>query len=379
MQKCRLFIVLAVLVFGGIFFLTSYGIGRCAEHIRLGFAGPLSGELSSYGISSLRGVELAIEEANNGGGIMGRLVDLYVEDDMCLPKDASIRASKMVVRDVHAVIGHICSGATRAALDIYRKAEIITVSPSATHPELTQSGDYPNFFRTIASDDVQARVQISFVLDVLKLKKIVVLHDMTVYGKSLAEILKTVLHNNGRSELVFHQGIPPGTIDYSPIVQKLKKTQADVVIYGGYHPQASKIISQMRMKKMKTIFVSGDGIKDEAFIVSTGKFAEGVYATAPKDTSNLPKAIAAIDAYKKAYGTYPGAFFLNAYAAANIIMAAIQEAGSTNYTTVLKVLKSLHVGTVMGKMSFDERGDAIGPDLGFSVYRIEMGKFVKVK
>jgi len=64
MQKCRLFIVLAVLVFGGLFFLTSYGIGRCDEPIRLGFVGPLSGELSSYGISSLRGVELAIEEAN---------------------------------------------------------------------------------------------------------------------------------------------------------------------------------------------------------------------------------------------------------------------------------------------------------------------------
>jgi len=379
MQKFRLFRELIVLVLGGIFFLTSYGIGWCAEPIRLGFAGPLSGELSSYGTSSLRGVELAIEKANERGGILGRWIDLYVEDDMCLPKDASIRASKMVVRDVHAVIGHICSGATRAALDIYRKAEIIAVSPSATHPELTQSGDYPNFFRTIASDDVQARVQISFLLDVLKLKKVVVLHDMTVYGKGLAEISKTVLRNNGRSELVFYQGIPPGTIDYSPIVQKLKKTQADVVIYGGYHPQASKIISQMRRKEMKTIFISGDGIKDEAFIVSAGKFAEGVYATAPKDTSNLPKASAAINAYKKSYGTYPGAFFLNAYAAANIIITAIQEAGSTNYTTVLNVLKSMHVDTVMGTMRFDERGDAISPGLGFSVYRIEMGKFVKVK
>lgn len=379
MKKCRLFIVLAVLVLGVIFTLASYGIARCAEPIRVGFAGPLSGELSSYGIPSLRGVELALEEANNGGGVLGRRVDLYVEDDMCMPKDASIKASKMVVRHVHAVIGHICSGATRAALDIYREAEIIAVSPSATHPELTQSGDYPNFFRTIASDDVQVRVQISFILDVLKVKRVAILHDMTVYGKGLAEISKTVLHNNGRSELVFHQGIPPGTIDYSPIVQKLKKAQADIVIYGGYHPQASKIISQMRMKKMKTIFISGDGIKDEAFIVSAGKFAEGVYATAPKDTSNLPKAIAAIDAYKKAYGTYPGAFFLNAYAAANIIIAAIQEAGSTNYTTVLKVLKSVHVDTVMGKMSFDERGDAISPGLGFSVYRIEMGKFVEVK
>jgi len=70
---------------------------------------------------------------------------------------------------------------------------------------------------------------------------------------------------------------------------------------------------------------------------------------------------------------------LNAYAAANIIITAIQEAGSTNYTTVLNVLKSMHVDTVMGTMRFDERGDAISPGLGFSVYRIEMGKFVKVK
>jgi len=275
----------------------------------LGFAGPLSGELFSYGIPSLRGVELALEEVNAVGGILGRPVDLYVEDDMCMPKDASIRASKMVVRDVHAVIGHICSGATWAALDIYREAEIIAISPSATHPDLTQSGDYPNFFRTIASDDVQTRVQISFVLDVLKAKKVAVIHDMSVYGKGLAEISKAVLHSDVRSEQVFHQGVPPGTIDYSSIIQKLKHTQAEVVIFGGYHPQASKIIRQLRIKKMKTIFISGDGIKDEAFIVSAGKFAEGVYATAPKDTSNLLKAITATNAYKKAYGKDPGAFF----------------------------------------------------------------------
>jgi len=379
MKKHRLFIVLAALAFCGMFTLASNGIGRCAEPIRLGFAGPLSGELSSYGIPSLRAVELALEEANNRGGLLGRPVDLYVEDDMCTPKDASIRASKMVVSGVHAVIGHICSGATQAALDIYHKAEIIAVSPSATHPALTQSGDHPNFFRTIASDDVQARVQISFVLDVLKVKRVAILHDMTVYGKSLAEISKTVLRDHGRSEPVFHQGIPPGTPDYSSIIQKLKQTQAGVVIYSGYHPQASKIVSQMRMKKMKTIFISGDGIKDEAFILSAGKFAEGVYATAPKDTSNLPKAIAAIDSYKKTYGTYPGAFFLNAYAAANIVMAAIQEAGSTNYSAVLHVLKSAQLDTTMGKMSFDERGDAVGPGLGFIVYRVEMGKFVKIK
>lgn len=359
--------------------LAGHGLGFAADTIKLGFVGPLSGELSSYGIPALRGVEMAIEKINRQGGIQGRWVDLYVEDDQCLPKNAPIKASKLAMKGVHAVVGHICSGATRSALDIYLEAGVVVVSPSATYPGLTQSGDHTNFFRTIASDDVQARVQIDFILDVLKLKRVAVIHDMSVYGKGLAEMAKDILLQDNVLELVLYDGIPPGTIEYASIVQKLKRIGADVIIFGGYHPQASRIVGQLRVRKMKSIFISGDGIKDEAFIISAGKYAEGVYATAPMDISGLPMACEANQAYEAAYGTAPGAFFLNSHAATEAIVNAIRVAGSTEYALMIKALRSSTVKTAMGEIHFDQRGDAKGPNLGFSVFRVEKGVFVKVQ
>jgi branched-chain amino acid transport system substrate-binding protein len=374
------FIKLSISCFIGVLM----GIAICgevsaAEKIKIGFAGPLSGELSSYGISALRGVELAVKDINSKGGIAGRLVELLVEDDLCKPKDASIKAGKLVAKGAQIVVGHICSGATKAAVNIYHDAKIITVSPSATNPDLTRSGDYPNFYRTIAPDDVQAQVQVDFALNVLKLKKIAVFHDKSVYGEGLAGFVKDFLEKSDRAEMVLYEGIPPGTIDYTPLLQKIMRKGAEVVIFGGYHPQASKIVRQLRRKKMETIFIAGDGIKVKAFIASTRRYAENVYATAPKDTSEIPRAIAAAASHRKEYGSVHGTFFLNAYTAALAAAHAIEKAGSTDYDAVSTALKSEFVETPLGKVSFDEHGDAIGTWLGFSVYRVKEGVFVKIK
>ncbi|MBU4073870.1 MAG: ABC transporter substrate-binding protein [Proteobacteria bacterium] len=118
-------------------------------------------------------------------------------------------------------------------------------------------------------------------------------------------------------------------------------------------------------------------MKDDTFIKVAQKYAEGVYATGPKDTSKNPLAIAAIEAHKKAYGADPGAFFLNAYAAAQAILAAIQKAGSTDYAAVGKALQTQFVETPLGKIKFDKRGDAIG--VGFSMYQVRKGVYVEVK
>jgi branched-chain amino acid transport system substrate-binding protein len=214
---------------------------------------------------------------------------------------ATNTATKLVSEGAHVVLGHICSGATKAALGIYKDSNIPVMSPSATNPALTQSGDYPNFFRTIASDDAQARLEVDFALDVLKLKKIAVLHDKGDYGKGLAEFAKAFLEKDPRAEVVFYEGITPGAVDYSAVVQKIKKSGAEAVIFGGYHPEASKIVTQMRKKRMDTIFISDDGVKDDTFIKVAQKYAEGVYATGPMDVSSNPMAIAANEAHKKAY------------------------------------------------------------------------------
>lgn len=361
-----------------VFFMAPFLVtGFSGEPIRLGVAVVKTGDLASYGISGLRGVELAVQHINGKGGIIGRQVELFVEDDLCQPKNALIVASKLLANDVHAVIGHICSGATFAALNTYRNANIITISPSATNPALTQSGDYPNFYRTIASDDTQALVQVEFAVNQLKLKRIAIIHDKSVYGKGLAEYVKDILEKIDKRKLVLFEGVSTGVINYIQFVQKIKKNRIDAVIYGGYHPGASKIISQMRLKKIEAVFISGDGIKDESFIISSGKDAEGVYATAPRDTSDIEMAVEATKAYRAKYDEDPGAFYFNAYAAVVALANAIEKAGSLDYDKVSKALKSESVETPIGKIGFDERGDATGT--GFAVFQVRNGVFLEFK
>ena len=344
--------------------------------INLGVAGPHSGDLASYGIPSVKAAELVVKHRNSMNGINGRKIVLLVEDDVCKPEIATNTATKLVTDKADVVLGHICSGATKAALGIYKDSNIIAASPSATNPALTQSGDYPNFFRTIASDDAQAKLEVDFALDVLKLTKIAVLHDKGDYGKGLAEFAKTFLEKDSRATVMLYEGITPGAVDYSAVVQKIKQSGAEAVIFGGYHPEASKIVTLMRKKKMNTIFISDDGVMDVTFIKVAGKFAEGVYATGPQDTSSNPMAIEAIEAHKKAYGKDPGAFFLNAYSATLALLNAIEKTGSTDYDVLKKALQTEFVATPLGIIRFDERGDAIG--VGFSMYQVQNGVYVEL-
>lgn len=370
----KLFVTAFITVF---MVMTMPGLGLAADVIKLGVAGPHSGDLASYGIPSVNAAELVVKDINAKGGVLGKQVELLVEDDVCKPEVATNTATKLLSQKVDVVLGHICSGATKAALGIYKDAHIIAMSPSATNPALTQSGDYPNFYRTIASDDAQAKLEVDFALDVLKLKNIAVLHDKGDYGKGLAEFAKLFLEQDPRAKVVLYEGITPGAVDYSAIVQKIKRSNAEAVIFGGYHPEASKIVTQMRKKKMETIFISDDGVRDDTFIKVAKQFAEGVYATGPKDVSKNPLTTVANEAHKKAYGTDPGAFFLEAYSATLALLNAIEKAGSTDYAAIEKALRSEYVETPVGKISFDKKGDATG--VGFSVYQVQNGKYVEIK
>jgi branched-chain amino acid transport system substrate-binding protein len=166
-------------------------------------------------------------------------------------------------------------------------------------------------------------------------------------------------------------------VDYSAIVQKIKRSGAEAVIFGGYHPEASKIVTQMKKKKMDIFFVSDDGVKDVTFIKVAGKYAEGVYASGPMDVSDLPMYQDAVKAHKAKYGEDPGAFFKEGYAAALALLNAIEKAGSTEYSAIEKVLHSEYIDTPVGKISFDAKGDAIG--VGFSMYKVVGGKYVEQK
>jgi branched-chain amino acid transport system substrate-binding protein len=357
--------------------LSAPAVGIAADTIKFGVAGPHSGDLASYGLPSVNAAKLVIDKVNANGGINGKMIEMLVEDDVCKPEISTNTATKLVSDGVDVVLGHICSGATIAAMPIYRESGILVMSPSATSDELTLSGNYPNFFRTIAPNAAQSPAMIDFAINKLGLSKIAIIHDKGDYGKPLAEGAKKYVEESGKGQVVLFEGITPGAMDYSAIVQKIKQSGAEVIVFGGYHPEASKIVTIMKKKRLKTQFVSDDGVKDDTFIKVAGDAAEGVYAAGPQDNSTNAMAAEAKGAHKAAFGSDPGAFFEGAYAATVVMLNAIEKAGSTNLEDLKKVLQTEKVATPVGDINFDENGDAIG--VGFSMYVVDNGQYVVVK
>lgn len=187
---------------------------------------------------------------------------------------------------------------------------------------------------------------------------------------------KKFLEESGKAEVVLYEGVTPGAVDYSAIVQKIDRSGAEAVIFGGYHPEASKIIGMMRKKRLTIDFISDDGVKDVTFIKVAGKNAEGAYASGPQDNSDNPLSLEAIENHKTKYGSDPGAFYENAYSATLAILNAIKIAGTTELEALKKVLQTERVDTPVGSIYFDEKGDAIG--VGFSVYQVKDGTFVEL-
>ncbi|BCS95880.1 branched chain amino acid ABC transporter substrate-binding protein [Desulfoluna limicola] len=347
-----------------------------ADTIKLGVAGAHSGDLASYGLPTVNAAKFVVADINAAGGVLGKQVELITEDDVCKPEVATSTATKLVTSGADMILGHICSGATKAALGIYNGAGLVCISPSATAPDLTMSGAYPNFFRTIAHDKVQAELQVKFVIEKLGAKKIAILHDKGDYGKGAATLAREFVEAAPNAEVVLFEGVTSGSVSFGPIVQKVKRSKADVVIWGGYHSDASKIIRQMNKKKIKAKFVGADGLKDETFIKVAAEDAEGVYVSGPMDYSKNPLAIKAKEQHIKAYGETPGAFYLEAYAATLALLNAVEKAGSTDYDAVVKALKTEYVDTPLGSISFNEKGDPIG--VGFTMYQVQKGQFVEL-
>jgi len=349
---------------------------RTDDTVKIAVVGAHSGDLASYGIPTVKAAELVTADWNARGGVLGKQIELIVEDDECKPEVAANSAALVVGKDAIAVIGHICSGATKSALGIYNEAGIPAISPSATNPPLTQSGDYPNFFRTIAPDDSQAQTISNFIVNQLGLTSIAVLHDRQDYGKGFADFTVSYLEEKG-AEMVLYEGITEGAVDYSAVLNKVAKSNAQVLVYGGYHPEASKLVQQMNRMGLDIPFVSDDGVKDNTFIEVAGEDSEGVYASGPKDTSDNPMHHEALEKHKTTYGEEPGAFFYGAYAATIALLTAIENADSTDGQAIMDALRTNYVDTPVGNISFDAKGDAIGVE--FSVFQVQNGEYVELR
>lgn len=353
-------------------FLISAGCQKKEDVIRVGVAGPMTGDQAKMGTDFKNGVTLAVEEWNSKGGVLGKKIITLISDDQHDPKQAVSVANKMVNDGVSGVIGHFNSSCSIPASDVYNRAGIPMITPASTNPQLTDKG-YRGVFRVCGRDDQQGKVGADFVLNKLKIKKIAIIHDKTTYGQGLADEFKKFISD--KVSVVYYGGIIQGDKDFKTVLTALKEKKPELIYFGGIYPEAGLLVKQARELGISIPFMSGDGAIDPKFVEIAGaKAAEGTYLTFSPDPKKVPTAKAFIENYEKRFGEI-GPYSSYAYDAANILFTAMKEAGTTEGKVVIEKLHTMEFSGALGNIRFDGKGDvAVAP---YVVWITKDGKFVE--
>ncbi len=340
--------------------------------IRIGAAGPMTGDQSKMGVDLRNGAELAVTEWNERGGVLGKKIELLSGDDQADPKQAVSVANKFINQKAVAVVGHWNSSCSIPASKYYNDANMVMISPATTNPQLTQQG-FKRVFRVCGTDDQQGRVAADFVLKKLHPKRIAIIHDKTAYGQGLADYFKKAL--GGNAEIVYYGGIIQRDPDYKAVLTTIKNNNPDLYFFGGVYPEAGRLVRQAKEIGLNIPMVTGDGVFDPTFINIAGKAAEGTYVTFGKEPAGLASAQSFIQKYKVRYGE-PGPYSIYAYDAANVILTAIAQTGISDGSRVAEYISKSTFHGAFGDISFDKYGDVtVAP---YVIWQVKNGKFEEV-
>jgi len=363
----RLIVSVLALAFAAMFTATAYA------DIKIAVAGPMTGPDAAFGDQFKIGAELAVEDINKSGGLLGEQLELKVYDDACDPKQAMLVANRLADDGAVFVAGHFCSHASIPASKVYEEDGIIQISPGSTNPKLTDEGG-PNVFRVCGRDDQQGSVAGAYLAEHFADKNIAILHDRSTYGKGLADETKKALNAAGKKE-AFEDTYTKGDTDFHALVSKLKLNKIDVVYVGGYYDGAGLLLRQMRDQGLDAVLVGGDTLVTQEYAAITGKAGDGTLMTFSPDPRKNPAAAEIVGRFR-AKGVEPEGYVLYAYAAIQAWKQAAEQAGSVDPAKVMKELHSGQFDTVIGSFEFDENGD---PNLRpYAFYRWQDGSYAQI-
>ena len=342
--------------------------------VKIGHVGPTSGAIAHLGKDNEMGARMAIDELNAAGVSIGGKVakfELLAEDDAADPKQGTAAAQKLVDANVNGVIGHLNSGTTIPASQIYNTAGIPQISPSATNPQYTRQG-YNNVFRMVADDVHLGGTLGKYAVETLGGKKVAVIDDRTAYGQGVAdEFEKGVTAAGG--EIVGREFTNDKATDFNAILTSIRAKRPDVVFFGGMDAVAGPMIRQMKQLGINAKFMGGDGIctgelpklagdamADDMVYCAEAGGVEGEAKVAQDKFSADFKA--KFNADVQIYAPY-------VYDAVNVMAKAMVNAGSADPAVYLPALKAIEHTGVTGPISFDEKGDIKNGALTLKSYK----------
>lgn len=341
----------------------------------IGHAGPLTGGIAHQGKDDENGVALAIAQANARALVIGGKAVTFrmlSEDDQGDPKIGTAVAQKLVDAKVAAVIGHLNSGVTIPASEIYSRAGIPVISGSATNPVLTERG-LKGVFRTVGRDDQQGPAIAAYIAGELGARRVAIVDDKTSYGEGLATEVEKSL-KGAKVVIVGRERTTDKETDFKAILTRIKQKNPDVVFHGGMDATGGLLLKQARELGLKAHFAFGDGACTDEMAQLAGPAGEGLACS----QAGLPAAAASRE-FRDAFNAKYGPTKLYApfyYDATNVVIEAMRRADSVDPVKFVPEIHKLTLAGATGRIEFDAKGDR--KDAEMTIFRMQGGQIVPV-
>jgi branched-chain amino acid transport system substrate-binding protein len=368
------------------------GMGALAQSkapIKIGITLPLTGADAEDALLIKQGAMMAVDDANAKGGVDGHKIDVVVYDSGTAtagqydPAQAATNTKKLVSDPaVVANVGPQMSGEGKAMTPILSEADLATITPSSTNPDITSPAFAAQFkpkgkaiyFRTVTTDAFQGPNMANYMAQQLKVKTIYILDDTGAYGVGIADSFQKQAEKNG-IKILGRDQLNPKEADYTTILTKIKSLNPDALYYGGVGQAGVKVAKQAYDIIPKMIKAGGDGVYGGTFLKGAGFPAvEGWYATnASPHTTEDPAAADFVKRFKAKYNQAPGDYSITAYDGTLVILDAIdrviKSGKPVNRSNVRDAMQSSNLKTLQGTISFDENGDL--KDRVVSVFQVK--------
>jgi branched-chain amino acid transport system substrate-binding protein len=355
----------------------SCGSKGSGKEILVGEYGSLTGGIATFGISTKNGSEMAFDEINKKGGVMGKQIKLLVEDDQSKPEEAGTVVTKLINQNsVVAILGHVASSHSLAAAPICQASSIPMISPSSTNPRVTQVGNFIS--RVCFIDPFQGAVMAKFSADTLKLKKVAILVDVrSDYSVGLQTFFRQTFRQLG-GEVVAEQSYSQGDSDFRAQLTQIKSLNPEAIYVPGYYTEVGTIVHQARELGITVPFLGGDGWDSPKLWEIGGSALNGCYFSNHYSTDDPNPAVQKfVNDYKTRYGQVPDALAALAYDAARVLADAMTRANSTDGAKVRDAIAvTKDFPGVTGNITLNADRNAVKPAV---ILKVENGKYLLVE
>lgn len=321
----------------------------------IGGIGPLTGSAASYGISVKQGAQIAVDEINEQGGVLGYEFKLLFEDDEADAEKGVSAYNKLIDKKINALLGSVTSGSCIAVSEESFKDGILQVTPSASALEAIP---HPNSFRICFTDPLQGELMAQYIKDG-GFNSVAVIYDISSdYSKGIADAFIEKAAEIGL-EIAAEESFTDGDVDFKTQLTSIKSSNAEALFLPMYYTEAGYISEQAVTVGVNLPYFGSDGWDGIiAQLEGNTENIEGASFLTPFiATSDEEHVVSFVKAYEDAYKTTPDQFAADGYDAVYVIKAAIEKAQSIDSDAMIAAMTEFEFEGVTGKMSFSEDGE----------------------